>query len=355
MLGTVFRTDDVPAEGRLDLWRDLLTTTRSPSEITSPHAADFWAEYHLMELGPVTVWPTSYQPSRFRRNQRLVRRSDPERYHLTLLIQGGLAVEHIGRANTFGPRDLLMTDSSRPYDVLPHGAPSYDDRDRQVVQGVGVDFPKALLSVPPHLVRDLLCRRLPGQDGVGALLTDFLVGLDRQSQHLGPSDAPRLGRIVLDLVSAWLAHLLETEDALDPETRHRVTVERIRAFIRQNLHDPTLTPTMIAAAHHISLSYLHRIFQQRTQGDTVAAWIRDQRLAGARRDLADPALRATSIHTVAARWGMPRASDFTRAFRTAYGVSPREYRLRAASERQQEQEQEQGAEHEREPRREPGR
>ncbi|MGW2047024.1 AraC family transcriptional regulator [Streptomyces sp. NPDC001858] len=358
MLGTVFRTDDVPVEGRLDLWRDLLTTTRSPSEITSPHAADFWAEYHLMELGPVTVWPTSYQPSRFRRNQRLVRRSDPERYHLTLLIQGGLAVDHVGRANTFGPRDLLITDSSRPYDVRPHdvrphdvrphslrpdslrpddvrSVRSHDDRQRQVVQGVGVDFPKTLLSVPPHLVRDLLCRPLPGQDGVGALLTDFLVGLDRQAQHLGPSDAPRLGRIVLDLVSAWLAQLLETEDALDPETRHRVTVAGIRAFIRQNLHDPALTPTVIAAAHHISLSYLHRIFQQRTQGDTVAAWIRDQRLAGASRDLADPAMRATPIHTVAARWGMPRASEFTRAFRTAYGVSPSEYRLRAASERQQ--------------------
>jgi AraC-like DNA-binding protein len=85
---------------------------------------------------------------------------------------------------------------------------------------------------------------------------------------------------------------------------------------------------VIAAAHHISLSYLHRIFQQRSQGETVAAWIRNRRLEGARRDLADPSLHGTPIHAIAARWGFPRASDFTRAFRAIHGQSPREFRLR---------------------------
>lgn len=87
---------------------------------------------------------------------------------------------------------------------------------------------------------------------------------------------------------------------------------------------------MIAAAHHISVSHLHRVFQEQQRGETVASWIRRQRLEGARRDLADPALRTTPIHTIAARWGLPRASDFTRAHRRAYGMSPMEYRLRAA-------------------------
>jgi AraC-like DNA-binding protein len=64
----------------------------------------------------------------------------------------------------------------------------------------------------------------------------------------------------------------------------------------------------------------------------VASYIRDQRLENARRDLADPALRAMPVHTVAARWGFPRAAEFTRAFRTAHGVPPSELRARAAAE-----------------------
>lgn len=58
---------------------------------------------------------------------------------------------------------------------------------------------------------------------------------------------------------------------------------------------------MIAAAHHISLSHLHRLVQEEGSGETVAAWIRGRRPAGAHRDLANPALRSTPVHTIADR------------------------------------------------------
>ncbi|MEU1513782.1 helix-turn-helix domain-containing protein [Streptomyces sp. NPDC005811] len=329
MIGTVFRTGDVPSSDRFDHWRDMVGRMRSPSDITSAHAADFWARSRVMELGSVTVWPTSFLPTRYRRSPRLVRESDPELYHLTLLIDGGLALDHAGRTASFGPRDLHLTDSSLPYDLRPYGTRSADGTRPCAVRGVGVDLPKALLPLPPHRMRELLGRGLPGREGFGALLADFLVGLERQADTLPPSDAPRLGGVVLDLFSAWCAQLLDTEPDLTPESRQQVLARHIQAFIRQNLHDPDLTPPVIAAAHHISLSYLHRIFPQQTQGETVAAWIRGRRLEGAARDLANPSAHTLPIHAVAARWGISRASDFTRAFRAAYGLSPKEYRHRA--------------------------
>ncbi|WP_206641596.1 helix-turn-helix domain-containing protein [Nonomuraea polychroma] len=103
---------------------------------------------------------------------------------------------------------------------------------------------------------------------------------------------------------------------------------RIRTYIQRHLHDSELTPRSVAAAHHISVSHLHRLFQE--QGDTVSAWIRDQRLERTRRDLADAALIDVPIYKIAARWGFTRAADFSRAFRTAYGVSPREFRSQTA-------------------------
>jgi AraC-like DNA-binding protein len=323
MIGTVFRTDDVPAPDRFDYWQELVGRTRS-SALVSEHAADFWAEQRLMELGPVVVSQMSFRPTRYRRTPKMVRQADPEFYHLTLLLDGGLALDHAGQASTFTSRDLHLADSSQPYDVR-----SADDRQGGIVTGMAVDFPKALLPLPPHRVRELLGLNLPGRDGVGALLADFVVGLNRQIGTLQPSDAPRLGTVVLDLMSAWFAQLLEAEAALTPETRGRATAKRVQEFIRQNLHDPQLTPPVIAAAHNISLSYLHRIFQQQTQGDPVATWIRRRRLENAHRDLGDGSLRGTPIHVIAARWGYPRPSDFTRAFRAEYGMSPREYRQQA--------------------------
>jgi AraC-like DNA-binding protein len=101
-------------------------------------------------------------------------------------------------------------------------------------------------------------------------------------------------------------------------------VARIEAFIEHNLGDPELTPAEIAAHHHISLSYLHRLFQP--QELTVAASIRRRRLEHARADLADPALRSQPVQAIAARWSFRHAADFSRAFRAAHGMPPGSYR-----------------------------
>ncbi|MEV6808095.1 helix-turn-helix domain-containing protein [Streptomyces sp. NPDC051132] len=320
MIGTVHRTDDVPAGERFAYWRDMVGRTRA-SDMLSAHMADYWAECRFMELGPVTVWPASFLPARFRRSPRMIRRDDPELYHLTLLVSGRMGLDLTGPGDTFGPRDLHLVDSSQPYDLRCADAEAAPQR------GVAVDFPKALLPVPPRQVRELLGRALSGRQGMGAVLADFLGSLERQADTLRPRDAARLGTAVLDLVSVFLASASDMEAALPPETREQALVRRVEAFIRQRLHDPDLTPPVIAAAHHVSLSQLHRVFRQwSSQGTTVAAHIRAARLAGARADLADPAHRATPVQDIAARWGFARPSDFSRAFRAAHGVPPREYR-----------------------------
>ncbi|WP_344985793.1 AraC family transcriptional regulator [Streptomyces violaceus] len=107
-------------------------------------------------------------------------------------------------------------------------------------------------------------------------------------------------------MSALIAHACEANNSLPPETRQQTLVLRIRAFIQQHLHDPQLTPRTIAAAHHISRSYLYRLFEY--EEESVAAWIRRQRLEHARRDLAEPAMRSTPIHAIAARWGFSHAA-----------------------------------------------
>ncbi|MDW6063040.1 helix-turn-helix domain-containing protein [Streptomyces sp. FXJ1.4098] len=58
----------------------------------------------------------------------------------------------------------------------------------------------------------------------------------------------------------------------------------------------------------------------------MASWIRHQRLERCRRDLVNPRLAGRPIQATAATWGFSRPGDFTRAFRSAYGVSPSEYR-----------------------------
>ncbi|MFJ9690755.1 helix-turn-helix domain-containing protein [Kitasatospora sp. NPDC101183] len=303
-----------------EIWRDAVGQTRV-CDATSAHAADFRAQLRRAELGPAILFGTSFPSARFRRTERMIRASDAELYHLTLLTTGGLGLRR-GRdqAETFGVGDLSILDSSHPYDMCSFGGQ---------VSGVGVDLPVSLLPVPPDRLRDLLGRRLSGREGTGALLAQFLIGLDQQADVLRPAEAARLGTIVADLVSVWIAGALDAEETLPQGARQRAKVEGIREFIRRNLHDPALSPAVVAAAHHISVSHLHRLFARDFHGETVAAYIRRQRLAKAHRDLADPALDDLPIHAIGARCGIPGASEFGRAFKSAHGLSPSDHRRRA--------------------------
>ncbi|MFD0885000.1 helix-turn-helix domain-containing protein [Streptosporangium algeriense] len=99
---------------------------------------------------------------------------------------------------------------------------------------------------------------------------------------------------------------------------------RIRAYIDENLGDPNLSPEAVAAAHHISTSYLYKLFAR--QGVSVARWIRQRRLERCRKDLSDPRLGGRAVGEVGAQWGFVDSSYFSRVFRQTYGCSPRAYR-----------------------------
>ncbi|AEM86165.1 helix-turn-helix domain-containing protein [Streptomyces violaceusniger] len=316
----VFRSDDLPAADRFDCWRELLAQTHAPMELLSDHRADFQASQRVLDLGAVSVWPTTFQPVCFRRTPKLIRQSDPEGLHLSLPLSGPLRAARTDDKAVYGPNTLCVVDTSRPIDV--HGGD-----DSHPHQGVGLEVPKALLPLSQNQVDKVTGLRLSAQEGYGTLLTQLLTQLANSTGSYRPSDGPRLGTVIVDLLSALFTQALEIDGSLPQESHRRALVLRIQAFVQRHLHDTRLTPSMIAAAHHISTSYLHRLFEG--EADTVAAWIRHQRLERARRDLADPALRTTPVYLIAARWGFPRAADFTRAFRTAYGVPPRDYRTAA--------------------------
>jgi len=121
--------------------------------------------------------------------------------------------------------------------------------------------------------------RIPGNRGIGALSLQFLLQLALRMHELSPSDTARLSTLTLDVLTTALTDALDAGSEVPPHTRRRAMMAQIRAFIRDNLGDPRLNPGAIAAAHHISLRYLHKLFQQ--EGHTVAGWIRERRLDSA--------------------------------------------------------------------------
>ncbi|MFB7449253.1 AraC family transcriptional regulator [Streptomyces sp. NPDC056194] len=312
-----FRSSALSPADRFECWRTVMAETHAPMDLRTENADDFWVNQRNISLGEVTVYPLECNPLAFRRTPKLIRKSDPDAYHLSLIKRGTGVVAMGGEVRAHSAFDYHTSDTSRPFEISSV---------REPFELIGVEMPKALLPLPPRIAGQVIGRRLSSRDGMGALLATFLDQVTRSSHTYQPADGPRLSGVLADLVASLFAGVLDADRSLPPETHRRALTLRIMAFIRSNADDPRLDIPAIAAAHHISVSYLHRLFQREGGGATAAGFLQRQRLSRARLDLADPLCQGLPVQAIAARRGFSHASAFSRAFRDAYGMPPAAFR-----------------------------
>jgi AraC-like DNA-binding protein len=100
-------------------------------------------------------------------------------------------------------------------------------------------------------------------------------------------------------------------------------VTRVQTYVGLHLSEPGLTPDVIARMHNVSLRQLYKSFAR--AGLSLEQWIIDQRLEAARSELSSPAGRRRPIAATARTWGFQDPSHFSRRFRDAYDMTPRDW------------------------------
>ncbi len=104
-------------------------------------------------------------------------------------------------------------------------------------------------------------------------------------------------------------------------TDYQARMQRVLAYLHDNLDQP-LNLERLAEVAHLSPYHWHRVYHA-LYGEPVAATLRRLRLGRASGELANG---TRSVAEIARRWGYPNVQSFTRAFRSAYGMSPSQYR-----------------------------
>ncbi|MEU6603317.1 helix-turn-helix domain-containing protein [Streptomyces flaveolus] len=317
----MFDTEDWPLEDRVDAWQESVGRSLMSNQISVDSPAEFRASLRAAELGLAQLAAVNYSSMTVRRPVQLIGSGDPELYCLALVSRGRQVIHQSRREAVGEAGSLVVYASTKPYEVRV-------DSGQGTAACLVTQVPRSLLPFSQDRLEGLLATQFPTGEGMGALLAQVLTHLATDTSPYRPADAPRLGTVLLDLLTTVMGHYLD-DGAVPPESRHRALYLRIQAFIQQNLGDPELTPDDIAAAHRISTRQLHRLFQG--QGLSVSGWIRQCRLEHCRRDLSDPHHNDLPIHAIAARWGLPNAALFSRAFTAAYGMPPSEYRRQTRS------------------------
>ncbi|MFC5832541.1 helix-turn-helix domain-containing protein [Nonomuraea insulae] len=312
-MAVLIRTSDLPADHRHEAWRSVVCDTLGPLDLRIDPGAPLKGEIEFGRLGAVGVGRISTStPHSVHRTSGLIRRDNPEHYRVVLTLAGSPRVTQDGRSTQLSRGEFAIYDFTRPYEL------AYDSAVRLAV----FSFPRERLGLPVDAVASLAALPIGAESGAAALAVPLLrrVALDHETYR--PGSASRLSTVVMDVVSAAVAERLDQMRALPADSRQRTLLLQVHAFIEERLGEVDLAPAAIAAAHHISLRNLHRLFE--SENTTVAAWIRHRRLERCRADLLTG--NGQSVSTVGARWGLPDSAHFSRLFRRAYGLPPAEYR-----------------------------
>jgi AraC-like DNA-binding protein len=312
---TVLDTDRVPRRERFALWREALSPTHAAALPADSDPDTFRAFAQGWNLGPALVFETRATAQLLSRAPAAIRADQVDHYLIRLQRQGRWRGETGDRATDVAADSIVVLDMARPTAALGTG-----------IDNVNLILPRDLLDgvLPPFDMHGLVLAGAPA-----ALLRSHLVALTEALPHIPQAHAPAIARATCSLVAACLA------PSADAAARARAPLAlsrlaEIRRHIDRHIGSPGLSPGTIGKALGLSRSALYTVCEP--EGG-VAALIQRRRLERIRKILADPQDRRR-ISEIADQHGFVSRAHFSRAFRAAFGLSPREVRAGAQPPRE---------------------
>ncbi|WEV29206.1 helix-turn-helix domain-containing protein [Streptomyces sp. 71268] len=318
-MSTVLSTASLSAADRMERWHEAVSRTFIPLDVKTLEEDPSPGSIVTYQWGATQVSHVQAGPQEVTRSKRLIARDGKEFVILTVQRRGSAVKEQDGRQCLIQPGDFSVSDSSRVF--------------RKKVRGefcfTSFQFPRKELRVRDEDLRTLTARAFSGSDGSAALVATYFSSMAREAAGFDDCVGRQAVATGLDLLALLIDERSGRYRPQTPDTAAAMMV-RVKDHILRNLSNPDLSPTAIAAAHFISVRYLHKLFQ--SEGTTAGEWVRMQRLERCRRDLLRSPAQGPGVAAVARRWGFVSPSHFSRVFRAAYGVSPRDWQLHGLSD-----------------------
>jgi len=313
---TEWSTAALPKSRRFERWQEIISEAYAPLTPYRETSAAFHGSIRARKVGRCSIVQLTADPHGVTRGQSEIKRSDGNYYSIGLIESGTGVMVHKGKTVQLHAGDVRLTDYDYPLDLI--------FRDRFSMTSFMI--PRGMLY--PRLVDagEAPATLISANSGLGRLVRSYL-------KELSALPDPDLDKHAIVLVDALCDVLSVAIDSASPEsadgvrTVKRVRISAIKDYIRQNLSDPNLSPSMVSQACGISVRYVHKLFE--LEGESFGRWVLRQRLERCRKQISDPRFSEKSLSVISYNWGFNNLSHFDRAFRAAYGACPREYRKQA--------------------------
>ena len=312
----VVSTDQVAPKERIPYWKDVIWQQLGRLRSDARSDGVFRGSLTYCDAGDVKLCRLSASSHRVARTPDLIRQDDRGFLKVVFQLEGSTWFEQGSRKTLLAPGEWSIYDTMKAYTVSNTS-----------------DIEQLVLLVPREKVfaagmrpEDLLVQRYSAQTGIGRLAGDLMHRAFEEIEECSSDSAETIGDAIAQLLRQSLMERAGRPTSLSLREALR---DRIKQHVHRNLRDPALSIDRIAAALRCSKRTLHKAFSN--DGLTLSEYIWRLRLNRCRRDLESPACAWKSITEIAFSWGFSSPAHFSKAFRDAFGVAPKQFRLAAGT------------------------
>lgn len=307
-------TADVPARERFDYWHAVVCRNLVDLDFRLVGEGQFDAAFHGTPINGLDLCRIKASPHVAQRSTEGISRADSSVLVFNFVLSGSLIAEQDGRLAYLKVGDGALSDAARPYRL----------QSNEAFELASVRLPREqCLGRIPHLHRLSACN-FSERGELAPMVFGYLSHLvDRAPNLTSPTTGLKISQNFKDLLLAMLAELAE---ALPPSlTEYRsLALMRVKETVERNVRDPDLTPATIATELKLSPRYINQLLE--VEGTSLSRYIWSRRLDRCAEQLKDPALRSRGVSQIAMDNGFNDLSHFSKAFRTKFGMAPRDYR-----------------------------
>ncbi len=304
-------TDGLSAPEAAQAWCDWMAQLFSGLSTDLYGDTHFDGQLHSYQLGDVVLTRLQGQRHRVVRPQRRLSLSEEPYLKIVAPWQGQAHIRQADQQCQVGQGSWGIYDTASAYEVASPATADF----------LVLMLPHSSLALRGLDTSSLKGRSLPAQWGMSHLALQAMRNTYQELGHLSPPLAQRSGELLIEMVHLSLLELSGHSTAI---TQRQALYDRICAHVQNHLRHPGLNLASIASALNCSVRHLHNAFAG--QNPSLGAYIQQERLALAMRELRSPQLAQHSISTIAQACGFSSNAHFSRSFKAHTGMSPSDWR-----------------------------
>jgi AraC-like DNA-binding protein len=278
----------------------------------SPKDSSFQINAHSRSTNGFTLarFKTIKGKAQLVRGSLEIGRDSRNSYVIYVSLRGSIELAQFGRKQVYDPYSIVLLSAS---DRLSHT--KFGDNDTACLV-----LPREFVDQRVIRGEDLCARPSGPSVGIRHLFADTLLTFQKDAPTMTDNEFSTATRLVGEL---GLLAIAGSREVMSHLRSVRISnLARVKRVMRNQFDDPSLTLSNVARACGLSLRYLHDLF--RDDGRTAREYLIGERLQQARRMLEASSDSCVTVTSVSMACGFSNPSQFSTAFRRAFGVCPRD-------------------------------